>query len=347
MSDDLHDEFGDQLTEALGLRSPGVASPLTATSVQRHARRRQTRRRVMTGTFTVALLAVAAYGLVDRSNNGTRIHTINPSASTTAEPPTDPIADGLRSAATAYAQAFLTGSYDDVIPLLDPACRPDRMSKPELDLARRQWTGFQDALSKTAGVDLADIEIIRVDVRRGDGLASEAQVVFALPAAIAGNDNWIRYALGAEGWHLSGCLFTVPIGGSKSPMTDSRAHNLPMTEAVRANLVAAFAAARDLDARFVAGTVPGSVYYGYDPGTGAYWALADFSASNAARVEHERLQGTPNDPYVAFQDGPMVLSQTTGTAWRLVTDTGGLVCTPPVPAPLLALWGVGGGGACP
>lgn len=42
----------------------------------------------------------------------------------------------------------------------------------------------------------------------------------------------------------------------------------------------------------------------------------------------------------------MVLSQTTGT-WRLVTDTGGLVCAPPLPAPILALWGVGGGADCP
>jgi hypothetical protein len=43
----------------------------------------------------------------------------------------------------------------------------------------------------------------------------------------------------------------------------------------------------------------------------------------------------------------MVFSQKQGEAWRFVTDTGGLVCSPPVPAAVLALWGVGGGADCP
>jgi hypothetical protein len=227
--DDLHDAFGDRLTGALNIRSQRDPSSATARSVRRQARRHRARRRVMAAALTAALLAGAAYAVVDRSQNGT-LRTIHPSA-TTAAPITEMTDAGLRSAATAYANAFLTGSYDDVIPMLDPACLPERMSNQELALARRRWAGYQDALSKVAGVDLADIEIRRVEVRNGDGLAKEAQVEFSLAASVAGNDNWIRYAFLDGAWHLRGCVLKLPIGGhstgANSPTTTTTTQSEP------------------------------------------------------------------------------------------------------------------------
>lgn len=122
--------------------------------------------------------------------------------------------------------------------------------------------------------------------------------------------------------------------------------NLATDASVRAALVVAFADGQRIDVNYVAGTVAGSVYYAYDPDTHTFWALADFSASDAAQRAHQRLSGTPSDPFIYFQDGPMVLSRTDTSAWRLVGDTGGLVCPPRPPAAVLALWAIGGGADC-
>ncbi len=136
-------------------------------------------------------------------------------------------------------------------------------------------------------------------------------------------------------------------GGSSSTVSSttnpakSRPVNVDKTKAVRDQLTAAFAAGRHLNPAYVAGPVLGTIHYAYDPATRTYWALTDFAASNAATEAHQRLSGTPDDPYIQFQDGPMVLAHVVGSSWKLVTDTGGLVCPPTPPAAILALWNIG------
>jgi hypothetical protein len=69
--------------------------------------------------------------------------------------------------------------------------------------------------------------------------------------------------------------------------------NLAVSTAVRSELLTAFAAFKNIPAADVAGSVPGSVYYGFDPATQTHWALADYEAAT-------------NDPQavlVGFQDG--------------------------------------------
>ena len=139
----------------------------------------------------------------------------------------------------------------------------------------------------------------------------------------------------------SGSVSTTGAGNATQPQ------NLTTTDAVRAALVAAFAAGLHIDRSYVSGTVAGSVYYAYVPATHTYWALAEYAPSNAALQAHNRLDGTPDDPLVKFQGSPFVLSRIDGSGWKLVKDTGGLVCPPRPPASVLALWSVGGGSDCP
>ena len=144
-----------------------------------------------------------------------------------------------------------------------------------------------------------------------------------------------------------GSSTTAPTSTSTSGSTTASGPvNVSLTAAVQRELAVAFAAGRHMDVRFVAGIVSGSGHAAYDASTGIAWALADFSPSAAAQRAHDRLDGTPNDPFIEFQDGPIVLSRTNGSAWKFVTDTGGLVCPPRPPAAVLALWGVGGGADC-
>jgi hypothetical protein len=113
---------------------------------------------------------------------------------------------------------------------------------------------------------------------------------------------------------------------------------------VRAALVAAFAAGQHLKPSYVAGTVKGSVYYGFDPATAKYWAVARFSPTAAARAADQRLNGGAGDPLIQFQDGPWVFSRGPDSAWKLAGDTGGGLCAPSPPQSLLTLWGNGARG---
>lgn len=135
------------------------------------------------------------------------------------------------------------------------------------------------------------------------------------------------------------------------PTTTSRVNagprNLAISQSVHDALVATFATHQGFPLSYVGGEVPGSVYYAYDPGTGTYWALASYTPSAEASRAHDRLAaGSANDPLIGFQDGPFKFSRAEGAAWRLVGDTGGLICPPP-PESVLAVWALGGNNDCP
>jgi hypothetical protein len=69
--------------------------------------------------------------------------------------------------------------------------------------------------------------------------------------------------------------------------------NLTVTTAVRSELETAFAAAKGIPVSDIAGSTPGSVYYGYDAAGQTYWAQGDYRV--AGRV--------PLSVQVGFQDG--------------------------------------------
>jgi hypothetical protein len=131
---------------------------------------------------------------------------------------------------------------------------------------------------------------------------------------------------------------TTPATTAKAVTNGAAPMNLVTTNAVRAALVDAFATGQHISRSYVAGTAPGSVYYAYDPGTHAYWALAQFSSSAAAAQAHQQFAGTAKDPYIQFQDGPWIFKSPDNSSWTLVGDTGGTVCPSSLPMSLVRLW---------
>jgi hypothetical protein len=101
-----------------------------------------------------------------------------------------------------------------------------------------------------------------------------------------------------------------------STAADSSAavRNLPVSAAVRAQLLAAFAAYKSIPQSDVAGSRPGSTYYAYDPATATYWAMAAYDPASSV----------PLQVNVSFQDGgAQGLFKKTGSApWRV--SNGGL-----------------------
>jgi hypothetical protein len=137
-----------------------------------------------------------------------------------------------------------------------------------------------------------------------------------------------------------------------APAGPGGVRDLAVSRDVRNELTAAYADYRGISPSDVAGTIPGSVYYAYDPATYTYWAQADFAPSSTASFK----------VLVGFQDGasiglftriangswqvrlggePVVCAevrffpQAVLTAWSLRLDTAAFGCgsQPPRPAP--------------
>jgi hypothetical protein len=77
--------------------------------------------------------------------------------------------------------------------------------------------------------------------------------------------------------------------------TPTGIQNLVISSAEKSDLTTAFVAMRGISLSDIAGGGPeaGSVYYGYDPSTDTYWALANFAASSTASMNAQ----------IGFQDG--------------------------------------------
>ena len=79
---------------------------------------------------------------------------------------------------------------------------------------------------------------------------------------------------------------TAPPAASGSTTTTTAAptgpQNLTVTDQLRSELVAAFAAAHTLTASDYTGLQPGTTYYAYDPSTMTYWAGASVVPSSSS-----------------------------------------------------------------
>jgi hypothetical protein len=137
---------------------------------------------------------------------------------------------------------------------------------------------------------------------------------------------------------------SAPTGSASPPATTTTppvtgsARTLVLPPLVRDQIIAAWVAGRGAERGDVEGISPGTGYYGYMPSTGTYWATADFDPTGAWE---RKAKAAPNSRVaLLFQDGPWVFSHKQGQAWRYLGDTGGVVCPPQVPAPMLAAWGL-------
>jgi hypothetical protein len=130
--------------------------------------------------------------------------------------------------------------------------------------------------------------------------------------------------------------------GSTSTSTTSGAsaadQNLAATAAVKSALTAAYVAHNGLPAAEVAGTAPGSVYYGFLPSTNTYWAIAGFVPSAAASQNTQ----------VAMQDDGCcgIFNMTAGGSWTFVAGYLGAPCGGQIPASLEQLWNLTPPGDC-
>ena len=158
--------------------------------------------------------------------------------------------------------------------------------------------------------------------------------------------------LAAAGLVLSAC----GIGGTTSPTTTSSptsstttssptstttttlpptgAENLFISPGTVQALIGAFEADRHIAPGDVAGTEPGSIYYGYVPATGTYWARAAFQPTDTA----------PLSVQVSMQDGggDVIFARPPGEAWQPIVSVGVPFCPgllrDPVPKSILAVW---------
>jgi hypothetical protein len=127
---------------------------------------------------------------------------------------------------------------------------------------------------------------------------------------------------------------TTTTAAPATTTTTGVAQNLPVTDAVRASLLAAIAASRNLPVSDYTGLTAGDTYYAYDNATGTYWAGAQAAPSPSS---------TPAQVSAQDDGAYVVASMPSGGSWT-VTNTGmagvgGTPCPVTVPAAVLALWG--------
>jgi hypothetical protein len=121
------------------------------------------------------------------------------------------------------------------------------------------------------------------------------------------------------------------VTSSAAPSASGAVQNLIVSAAMRSELLAAYAAFRNIPASDVQG-VPGSVYYAYQPTTGTYWALA----------KYEPASGDSQTVQVGFQDGGSdgFFKRSGSGAWQVSLGGEPEICTQPrfFPQPVLTAW---------
>jgi hypothetical protein len=111
-----------------------------------------------------------------------------------------------------------------------------------------------------------------------------------------------------------------PIAASGSaPAGPGGVRDLAVNRDVPNQLAAAYADYRGISLSDVAGTIPGSVYYAYDPATYTYWAQANFLPSSTASPK----------VLVGFQDGASIgfFTRIGNGSWQVQLGGAPVVCT--------------------
>jgi hypothetical protein len=116
---------------------------------------------------------------------------------------------GLRSAAVAWAHAVFTGTVTDIKRLEGSQCRGGPRYSPTV--LNEYLEGMRSELQHTLRTPLRRIRITGVRTRNVTASAGDAEVLYALPAEVVGNDNWVSYSYQQGTWKVSSCHY--PIGG--------------------------------------------------------------------------------------------------------------------------------------
>jgi hypothetical protein len=125
---------------------------------------------------------------------------------------------------------------------------------------------------------------------------------------------------------------SAPPAASASPSATS-AENLVLTDAIRAQLVAAAAKLNSLPASAYVGLVHGESYYGFNPATNTYWAGGALDPSPSSQQAQVSVQD--DGGYYIFQEPA-------GGSWTASSEgmagIAGAVCSVHIPPALVALW---------
>ncbi|MGD0881307.1 MAG: hypothetical protein ABSB09_07055 [Acidimicrobiales bacterium] len=103
-------------------------------------------------------------------------------------------------------------------------------------------------------------------------------------------------------------------------------------------LLATFAASKQMPVSYFTGPTAGTLYYAYLPSTGTYWALAHFGITPAAPIQTG----------VDMQDGGDVgvFRRQTGGEWTMTVGGEPFPCPGQIPDAVMSVWGLTPSGAC-
>ena len=128
------------------------------------------------------------------------------------------------------------------------------------------------------------------------------------------------------------------------PTTAQPAQALVVTPGVAQSLVRSWLASDPgnvgLSPQDVAGTVAGQAYYGDQPASRTYWAVAAFRPSPTVTAESSTAVG--QEKLALFQDSTYVFSWRSGPVWTLLGEVPTGSCPSWVPSPVLRAWGLCG-----
>jgi len=183
---------------------------------------------------------------------------------------------------------------------------------------RRITAGFAAAIGVAAAAAVA----VAVPMVTGSSPGPNSTVG---PTSIAGHQS-TRTTVTGSSPRPSSTVGPTSIAGHQS------VRNLAVSSALRAELTAIFVAYKQISPSDIAGTVPGSVYYAYDPATDTYWAEVTFAPSATA----------PQRVLVGFQDGGSVgfYTKVGSGPWRVQTGGAPPRCTEELffPRAVLTAW---------
>lgn len=192
----------------------------------------------VSGRRTWPCLAVAALGLcllvMAGCSSGSKASTSAGSGADVGDIgaglATEPGVSGLRAAARAYAQAWLTGTASEIEGLRANApCGPNGapISANTPTLNSSTLAGLRSQITRAVGRPLAEVHITSVDTRAVTATRGEAEAIYDLPESAAGNDNWLEYRYVDGRWRVDDCKLTIggsgahSSGGSSAPKAPS------------------------------------------------------------------------------------------------------------------------------
>jgi len=136
----------------------------------------------------------------------------------------------------------------------------------------------------------------------------------------------------------SGSSTTAAGSSSTTSAASATAANVPVTDQVRSELVAAAASLQSIPVAQFSGLAPGLTYYGQDKTTGTYWAGARLVAAPSSDPSN------PTRAQVSTQDegSYYVFQKPSGGSWTAYAagNTGpGTACPVTIPPAILQVWG--------